>query len=349
MLKSLFASAIVLFATLPGTSNYQLNSYGFGSGGTASSATTSYALEGTTGETNGGSGSTANYGLRPGFIATQQANIPRLSSFSNGSNTYYNKLHFVIDAQGNPSDALYAIQVSTDNFISDIRYVKNDTTLGSSLTLSDYKTYSGWGGVSGLDMIGLSPATTYQARVKATQGKFTESAYGPSASATTVSPSITFNLTTSSQATPPFSITYPSLLAGTVTASPQTINVALDTNAANGANVYLTGKNNGLLSSTTGYRITSATNNLSSLSEGYGAQNTTISQASGGPFTVLSPYNISGSNVGLIDTSARSLYTSPGPLTGGVATLTLLAKASANSVAATDYSDLLTLIAAGNF
>jgi hypothetical protein len=349
MFKRLLPASILIFATLPGTANYQLNSYGFGSGGTANSTTSNYALEGTAGEVSGGSGSTANYKLKPGFVSTQQAHVPKLSSLSNGSGSYYNKLHFVIDTQGNPSDALYAIQISTDNFASDIRYVKSDTTLGSSLTLSDYKTLAGWGGASGTDMIGLLAATTYQARAKATQGKFTESEYGPSSSAATVSPSITFSLTTSSQATPPFSISYSTLLAGTVTSSSQTVNVALDTNAANGANVYITGKNNGLLSGSTGYRISSVSNNLGNLSEGYGAQNISVSQTNGGPFTVTSPYAVSGTNVGILDTTTRSLYTSVSPLTGGVATLSLLARASTAAIAASDYADILTLIAAGNF
>lgn len=349
MMTPLLTASLLLFAVMPSTSTYKLEAYGFGNGGTANSTSANYALEGTAGEPNGGVSSSATYMLKPGFTQTQQANIPRLSSFDNSSGIYYNKLHFAIDQQGNDDEALYAIQVSTDNFTSDIRYVKNDLTIGASLTLADYKTHTAWGGAIGSNIVGLASATTYQARVKATQGRFTESAYGPSSSATTASPSITFSLATSSQAVPPFSITYPTLSAGTVSGSSDTINTALDTNAANGANIYVTGKNGGLLSDSTGYKINAVSSNLASLSEGFGAQSTAINQTNGGPFSVLSPYNGSGATVGTLDATTRSLYLTPGPLSGGSASLTLFAKASSTAIAATDYTDVITFIAAGNY
>src|SRR4051812_33396932 len=135
-----------LFAVFPTTTNYTLNSYGFGNGGTANSVTSNYALEGITGEVGGQNSATSTYTAKPGFNETQQANLPKILSFNNNSGVYYNKLHFVIDEQGNPSDALYAMSISTDNFSSDIRYVKSDLTVGSSLTLSDYQDYATWGG-----------------------------------------------------------------------------------------------------------------------------------------------------------------------------------------------------------
>ncbi len=94
-----------LLAVLPATSNYKLNSYGFGSGGTVSSHTSTYSLEGTTSELNGQTGSTANTKTKPGFVETQQANVPKLVSLDNNGGQYYNKLHFVIDNQNNPTDA----------------------------------------------------------------------------------------------------------------------------------------------------------------------------------------------------------------------------------------------------
>src|SRR4051812_20031303 len=98
MLAGLVASLIAgvgFFAALPSTSNYQLNSYGFGSGGTANSTTSNYALEGISGEVSGQTASTANYSAKPGFIETQQANVPKVT-LSNPS-SYYDKLKFVID------------------------------------------------------------------------------------------------------------------------------------------------------------------------------------------------------------------------------------------------------------
>src|SRR5579884_481348 len=99
---SVILSGWLLLASLPATSNYKLQSYGFGSGGTSNSTTSNYALEGITGEISGQASSTTTYTANPGFIATQQANVP-LITLSNPSN-YYDKLQFVIDTQNNPSD-----------------------------------------------------------------------------------------------------------------------------------------------------------------------------------------------------------------------------------------------------
>jgi hypothetical protein len=44
---------LLLFAVLPQTGNYKLQSYGFGSGGTAGSKTATYSLEGISGEASG--------------------------------------------------------------------------------------------------------------------------------------------------------------------------------------------------------------------------------------------------------------------------------------------------------
>jgi hypothetical protein len=98
-------------AALPATSNYQLNSYGFGSGGTANSSTSNYSLEGITGEVSGQTAGTSNYSTKPGFVETQQANVPKVT-ITNPSN-YYDKLKFVIDEQNNPSDAKYALQIKS--------------------------------------------------------------------------------------------------------------------------------------------------------------------------------------------------------------------------------------------
>jgi hypothetical protein len=340
-----------LFATLPATTNYQLNSYGFGSGGTANSTTTTYALEGISGELNGQPSSTANATGKPGYIQTQQANIPTIA-LDNGSGVYYNKLHFVISTDSNPSTATYLIAITTDPaFSTGINYVQPDGTLSTTLNLTDYQTYTAWGGASGASAIGLLPGTAYYAKVRATTGKYTESAYGPAtpATATTASPSITFSLQTSSGPTPPYTISLGSLSAGTIVTSPQTINTSLSTNGASGGDVYITGKNGGLLSASQGYKISAVSNDLSTLSEGFGAQNSSVSQTSGGPLTVQSPYNVSGTNVGIVSSITRSLYDSAAPVTAGAGTLLLKAKAASTDVAASDYQEVLTFTASANF
>jgi hypothetical protein len=343
---------MLLFATLPATSNYQLQSYGFDSGGTANSSTTTYSLEGTTGELSGQTSSTANDSTNPGFIQTEQANVPLLT-LDNGSGQYYNKLHFVIDPQNNPSDATYLVALSLTSCSSSCTYmyVQPDGTLSTTLLTSDYQTYSAWGSSGGSYAIGLTPSTAYYGYVRATQGKFTESAFGPSnpTSVTTGAPTITFSLTTSTQSTPPFSVSLGTLSAGSIATSAQTINTSLTTNGTSGGDVYIKGQNGGLKSASTGYLISAVSNNLGSVSEGFGAQNSSITQTSGGPFTVLSPYNGSGNTVGIVNSTLQSLYTSTTPLTAGSGVLVLKAKSATTDTAATDYQEILTFVASANF
>jgi hypothetical protein len=348
-MKRFLLLGLSFFAALPATTNYKLNSYGFGSGGVANSGTATYQLEGIAGEQNGQTASTVTYSTQPGFVASEQAPVPSLSAFDNNSGQYYNKLHFTINTQNNPTDATYALSISTDNFATDTRYVKSDLTVGASLALTDYQTYTAWGGASGSVVIGLLPSTTYYLRVKATNGKYSESAYGPVSSVATAAPSITFSVTTSTQPTPPFSIDFGSLLAGNVQSSPQTANVAIDTNAVSGASIYIVGKNNGLLSPSTSSLIASSSVDLATQSQGYGAQSNSVTQTSGGPLAAVAPYNGSAGNVGIVDTTIRSLYSFSAPIIGGSATILFKAKSATTTVAATDYGDVVTLIAAGSF
>ena len=349
-MHKLFAGSLglLLFAALPGTTNYRLNSYGFGSGG-GTSSTSNYALEGKTGEVSGQTSATANYKIAPAYIGTRQANVPKIISFDNNSGIYYNKLHFVIDTQGNPTDAKYAVEISTNSSFTATSYVKSDLTVGGTLTTADFQTYAVWGGASGANIIGLSYGTTYWVRVSATQGNYTQSEYGPSLSATTASPSITFNLTTASQPSPPFSVGIGALTVGNVGTTTDTINLGMTTNAVSGANLYILSKNSALNSASTASSITSASVDLGSVATGYGAQSSSVGQSSGGPLTALSPYNGASNIVGIVDNSNRGLYTSASPITSGVASLLLKAKAGSTVIAANDYADVLTIVAAGNF
>jgi hypothetical protein len=340
---------VLLFAALPATTNYKLNSYGFGSGGITNASTATYAIEGTTGETSGKTGATTNTTTKPGYIETQQANVPKIASIDTNGGLYYNKLHFVLDTQNNPTDATYLVAVSNDGFVSDIKYLLPDGTLTPTLSLGSYQTYAALGSGSGSLVIGLQPSTTYTFKAKATQGKFSESAFGPTNALQTAAPSITFSLATSTQASPPFSIGLGALIGGTITTSGQTINPSVSTNAVSGANIYIRSQNGGLLSSSTGTIISAITSDLSGVSKGFGAQSSTATSSSGGPFVAVSPYNGSGNNVGIIDATTRSLYTSAGPVTNGAGTLTLKAKPSVTDPAGNDYQDVLTFIAAGNF
>jgi hypothetical protein len=347
ILIALIAPAAV--ADLPSTSHYQLNSYGFGSGGTANSSTSNYSLEGITGEVSGQTSSTSSYSTKPGFIETQQANVPKVT-LTNPSN-YYNKLKFVIDQQSNPSDAKYALQIKagdvTCNFgTGTIQYIKSDLTVGNSLTTGDYQLYSTWGGASGANIIGLSSNTTYCVRAKATQGQFTESGYGPSSSAATVGQQITFcTYSTSGSCGGSNAVAFGALTANTINNSTTNVGIDFATNANSGGNVYIYSANGALRStSAPSGPITSATGDISVAQQGYGAQITSVSQ-----LTKVSPYDQTGNTVGILSTSVNTLLTSSAPVISGTATVQLQAKPSNTTPAASDYADILTLIAAAAF
>lgn len=347
MLRSLFTSLIaggLFFALLPSTTNYQLNSYGFGSGGTGNSSTSNYSLEGLTGEATSQADSTSVYQLKPGYTQTQQANVPKVT-VTNPSN-YYDKLHFVIDQQNNPTDALYALQVCVGSGFpcGSPLYVKADNTLGATLTTADYQLYVAWGGSGGGNIIGLSPGTTYYVRAKATQGKFTESAYGPASNAATSAQQISFCLYTISCGSGN-TVSFSGLLAGTPANGSSNIGVNFSTNADSGGSIYIY-SNNGALVSTThpGSPITSVTADLSSASQGFGAR-----VASATSLTAVAPYDGSGSQVGGLATTIATILNAAAPVSGGTASIQLQAKVSNTTLAATDYSDIVTVIAAARF
>lgn len=336
---SLQAGFLLIFA-FPASTNYQLKDFGFGTGGVGNATSGSYALDGISGEQSGGKLTGTGFDLGSGLLFTNQANVPPAPTFTNPA-SYYNKLRIVLDAGGNPSDTKFAIAISTDDFVT-TNYVQSDATVGAVLGAEDYQTYAAWGSGTGTMIIGLASGTTYKVKVKAIQGKFTETGYGPTATAATVNPTLSFSINTNL-------IQFGSLFAGTVTDSPQSVVADFSTNGESGGKVYVSGQNGGLLSSSNGYRIDATTGDLTSASEGFGAQGASATQTSGGPLSIVSPYNVSGSTVGIVNTSIREIFSSTAPIGGGQGTFLLKAKASAVTPAAGDYTETLTVIASASF
>lgn len=347
LLLSSLTGTLLILAQMPSSSTYKIDSYGIGTGGTAGSSSSNYSIQGISGEQSAGQITSPTYKINPGYVYTEQADVPPAPIFTNDAN-WYNKLHFIINPSDNPSDAKFALAISDDNFVT-TRYVQNDNTVGSTLGLEDYQTYAQWGSGTGEDVIGLSPSTTYKLKAKATDGDYTESGYGPAATASTVGPLLSFSINTDSQPSPPFSINFPSLTAGSISTSSDKINVSFATNAKNGGKVYIYDANSGLLSPSRSYTIASATADLSSALEGYGAISVSAGQSSGGPFSAQSPYNGSSENVGILNTLIRPIYSSANPVVGGAGSFRLKAKPKTTTPQATDYADILTLIAAGEF
>lgn len=214
-------------ASSPSSTNYKIQDYSFGAGG-GSLSSDSYGLFGTAGQLEFGRPTSANFQLGSGLTYALQASVSAAPTFTNPSDNY-DRLKFVINPSTNPSDFEYALQISTDSaFLNDINYVKSDNTLGPTLTNSDFKTYTNWGGASGNYVTGLQASTEYHLRVKARQGDFTESEFGPSAIATTSGSSLTFSVSSNT-------LTFDNLnAANSWTDSSKSTVVTTSTNAYNG-------------------------------------------------------------------------------------------------------------------
>lgn len=351
MSVSLFPAALIgLFAAMPTSTNYQLHNYDYGSGGTGSSSSSNYSLNGSTGQQSNAESSSTNYKARSGNNNSQQANVPGAPSFTNPSN-YYNKLAFIVNTASNPSDTLYSIAISDDNFVT-ARFIQSDNTVGPIRGIEDYQSYASWGGASGQVVTGLDPATNYKIKVNAFQGKYTETEYGPESAAATVAPSISFDIDVSAtdiETAPPYAASLGNLLPATVTNGIQKVWIDIDTNANSGAMVYVKSTNAGLKSNTTGVTINSLTTDLSAAQSGFGVQGSTVTQAVGGPLVISSPYNGVSQNVGLLDTSLRQVFASSSPITAGRGSFQLKAKSAAQTPAGGDYQDVLTIVVAGSF
>jgi len=329
----------LLLAATPASANYTLKAYELG-GGAGSGSSTNYGLRGGAGGVNGKLTS-SSYALPAGVQASRSAPVPTAPTFVN-QNSSYNKLHLTLNNSGFAADTKFLIAISTDNFAT-TNYVQLDNTVGSTVSVSNYQLYTAWGGSSGFDIVGLSSGTTYKVEVAALQGSATGSAFGPIASAATVTPTATFALQTSLTSTPPFGVTFASLPAGSVTSGDATVTGTVSTNAANGGNFVITDNNSGLNSPTKSFTLASATADLSAANSGYGARVSSTSQASGAAMTSSSPFNGSANNVGGISGSAQAFTTWNGPVTTGTSTLSLLAKSSTLTPASSDYADVITI------
>jgi len=338
-----------IIANSPASTNYILNEWSVGGGdqGLSTNSQTQLSLEPVSG---GDAAESTNYGINPGLLFVEMANVPPAPSITNPAE-YYNKLHFIIDQGDNPSDATYAVAISTNGFVNTY-YVKADNTIGTTLTATDWRDYASWGGATGIDIIGLVPNTTYSVKVKAEQGLFTETPWGPSASAQTDIPKLSFDIdvaATDTETASPYVVDFGQLTVDTVTTATDKIWTDFTTNAVGGGVVYIAGDNDGLLSSATSHTIAGVSSDLSAEAEGFGLITNSITESSGGPYTADSPFDGSGDTVGSTGTTLIPLATSLAPIWDGRQSLDVKTIISQLTPAASDYTETLTLVAAGTF
>jgi hypothetical protein len=336
--------------TAPVSTNYTLKDFAWGGGGTSGSSSNSYSALGILGELSSSSLDSTNYHSWTGLTYTMMANVPPAPNLNNPAN-YFDRLEIILATANNPTDAQYAIAISTDGFTT-TNWVKADGTLTATLTNAEWQTHAAWGGGSGTDIVGLTANTTYTAKVKARHGGYTESPLGPADSADTETLSVEFDIdvhSTDTETSPPYQLSLNELTTNTITTGSQSIWIDLTTNAGNGATVYINGDNGGLQSTKTSHLLNSVSDDLDNQTEGMGLQISNVTQGSGGPLAKVSPYNGAGDVVGLVPLQLESIFTTPGAIVNGRGSIVVKAKAGEITPAATDYSETLTMVVMPSF
>lgn len=272
--------------------------------------------------------SSSNFKTEIGYNPRIRANTPYAPLLENPDNSY-DRLVITVDPSDNPDDTFFAVIISTDDFAS-FAFVQNDGTVGDTLGMEDYRTYDSWGGIDGSYILGLTPSTTYEVRIKALQGDFTETSYGPaSPEASTTEPYVNM------------SISHSALTLGTlnVNSISQTtgMTVTVNTNAYSGYQVYVSDQGNGSnggLYNGSGSLILSADMTLTAGVAGYGAQ------ANSATAYVDPKYDLFGNTIGGLGTSSSPLFSNTMGVTGESTTVLFKAAMSPTTIAG-EYSDIV--------
>lgn len=250
----------------PSSSNYKLRDFAFGSGGVVGATSQNYSMMGIAGEVANSKLASANYKVKGGLPYTVHPALPPAPNLTN-VNSYYDRLQIVINTASNASDTTYAVAITkmTDTNWSLEKYVQSDGTLGNVLGLEDFKTYSNWGAATGTLIYDLEQNTMYKARVKARQGAYTETEFGPEATAQTQDPYLAFGAS-------PSSITFEELSsANNYTDNSKFTTLITSTNAYNGYQVLAYSLNPlTYLSNTIANFSATNSNPLSFTGEGFG-------------------------------------------------------------------------------
>jgi hypothetical protein len=277
-----------------------------------------------------------------------------------GGNGCYDKARFEIEPYTNPSDTLYMVEISEDNFVSDVRCIDGSTFHPKTLTncdINDFRTETYWE-TEDFNIQGLDSDTQYYIRITALHGDFTQSDFSLVANATTTSALLFFDIDIATdsgyttESSPPYSVSFtgsdelkPGAAAVTATSL---IWLDVDSSSSGGIAVIQQGTNGGLYSATTTETILSTNLDLdSSLAEGFGLQSYYIDYESStylGEITAMSNYSGSGNVVGEVSTDPKKIYDGDGPINSGRMGIYLKARAASERSAATDYSELINFV-----
>lgn len=189
IIASILASPEFILAQNSNSPNYRLENAEFSAGGEPASSA-NYNSNDTLGSTNTDSANSTNYNGFWGFLRISHPGVPGTPTLANTGGNLYNALDFVVNTGNNPSDANYAIAISSDNFTT-TNYIQASDTVGNTET---WQSYTAWGSGTGQRVTGLQPATTYKIKVKARFGSSTETGFSNTATAATASPTLSVSI-----------------------------------------------------------------------------------------------------------------------------------------------------------
>ena len=274
----------------------------------------------------------------------------------------YDRARFEIEGYGNPSDTLYMIQISEDDFTSDIRCVDASTNKPKTLSscdINDFRTKEGWEQPD-FNLKGLDSGIEYYLRITAFHGDFTQSDFSIPATATTSMGYLEFDIDIApddgytTKTNPPHTISFigeEALLPGGVpVTSSSLIWLDLLSSSYGGVAIIQYGKNGGLYSPTTSETILSENEDISiPNSDGFGLQNYYVNFNGDSPYygeiTPTSNYTGTDYMVGEVSQDAKKIYEATGLIVDGRMALYLKARASSERTPSTDYSENIYFIA----
>lgn len=268
----------------------------------------------------------SNFKQELGYNPRLQANTPYPATLQN-SEEYYDRLLLIVDDSDNPSDTLFAVAISDDNF-NTYEYVQSDGTVGDTLGTEDYRTYVSWGEGSGSFILGLNQNTAYKVRVKALHGDFTDTGY--SSDSNEIETTVPYVSMTVSES----ALNLGTLNVNSISQT-NTMAVTVNSNAYSGYQVYINDAGNGVsggLFNGANSLIESQDQTLVSGFEGYGAQASSLSA------TIDASFDVVGNNVGGLDVATAGIFSNTQAVSGESANVLFKATMSPNTIAG-NYSD----------
>lgn len=380
------------------SNNYKILDPTTDSGGGATDSTNYSLLSSTGNPTADARLESGNYAIGSGFPNGIQANVPLIRCaettttaatpslclhFPNADGAQgecgvpgcYDRAKIEIDAQDNPIDTLYLIEI-TNTDTTQVYYVQSDNTVATTYDIGDYMTICQFEGrdpsdpdcdnnsdpnwdetLQSTNVYGLMAGANFSVRVRALHGDFTESQYSPAVAFSTTVPSLGMDLdigtTSAAETASPYSIDLGELSVASPTTASDLIWLDLNTNSFNGLNAYVKSANAALDGGVP--QIPSQAEDLATDTDGgYGLKISSYTQSSLGPIQASNFETAGADEVGNLTLSNKQIFftdtsgANRGPVTLGRAGIYVKAR-TAPTVGTGVFSDTITFYMIANF